>query len=96
MQTVGITALIPPELVFACEKRPCDINNFVPFSNVQPSSKLCSWTAIWRDMILKSEIPLEYLIVVAGGDCHNAIVDGEKIEMEGKKPFISFIPSKMM
>ena len=89
---MGITALIPPELIFACEMQPCDVNNFVTQSNIQPSSKLCAWTAIWRELILKSEIPLEYLVVVAGGDCHNAIVDGEKIEMEGKKTLYFFYP----
>jgi benzoyl-CoA reductase/2-hydroxyglutaryl-CoA dehydratase subunit BcrC/BadD/HgdB len=92
MNTVGITALVPPELIFACKKIPCDINNFVPKSNLQPSSKLCAWTAIWRDMIQKRDIPLEYLVVVAGGDCHNALVDGQKVAMKGIPTFFLFYP----
>lgn len=74
MINVGITALVPPELIFACGKKPCDINNFVPNSALQPDSMLCTWTAIWRDMILRNELPLDFLLVVAGGDCHDSIV----------------------
>lgn len=92
METVGITALIPPELVFACEKKPCDVNNFVPLSRILPSSKLCSWTAIWRELILKGETPIDSLVVVAGGDCHNALVDGEKVDMSGIPTFYFFYP----
>ncbi len=92
MDTVGITALVPPELIFACGKKPCDVNNFVPNSNLQPNSKLCAWTAIWRDMILKKTFPLDYLVVVAGGDCHNALVDGQKVAMSGVNTFYFFYP----
>jgi benzoyl-CoA reductase/2-hydroxyglutaryl-CoA dehydratase subunit BcrC/BadD/HgdB len=92
MSTVGITALVPPELIFACGKKPCDINNYVPKSRLQPTSKLCAWTAIWRDMILKGEISVDSLVVVAGGDCHNALVDGQKVSMKGLSTFFLFYP----
>jgi benzoyl-CoA reductase/2-hydroxyglutaryl-CoA dehydratase subunit BcrC/BadD/HgdB len=92
MNTVGITALVPPELIFACGKKPCDINNFVPHSVIQPNSKLCAWTAIWRDMILSKELALDFLVVVAGGDCHNALVDGQKVALKGLKTFYLFYP----
>lgn len=92
MSTVGITALVPPELIFACGKKPCDINNFVPNSVIQPNSKLCAWTAIWRDMILSKELALDFLVVVAGGDCHNALVDGQKVALKGLKTFYLFYP----
>jgi benzoyl-CoA reductase/2-hydroxyglutaryl-CoA dehydratase subunit BcrC/BadD/HgdB len=92
MDTVGITALVPPELIFACGKLPCDVNNFVPKSNLQPSDKLCAWTAIWRDLILNAQLPIDSLVVVAGGDCHNALVDGEKIEMSGIPSLYFFYP----
>lgn len=92
MSIVGITALVPPELIFACNKKPCDINNLVPASNMQPASKLCAWTAIWREMILKGEISIDYLVVVAGGDCHNALVDGQKVAMKGLSSFFLFYP----
>lgn len=92
MSTVGITALVPPELIFACGKKPCDINNFVPKSAHQPNSKLCAWTAIWRDMILRNELTLDYLVVVAGGDCHNALVDGQKVALKGLRTFYLFYP----
>jgi hypothetical protein len=92
MNKVGITALIPPELIFACGKIPCDVNNYVPNSKIQPANKLCSWTAIWRDMIIKKELSLDYLIVVAGGDCHNALVDGQKAAMRGIPTFYFFYP----
>jgi benzoyl-CoA reductase/2-hydroxyglutaryl-CoA dehydratase subunit BcrC/BadD/HgdB len=92
MNTVGITALVPPELIFACGKKPIDINNFVPNSAFQPQSKLCAWTAVWRDLILRKELSPDYLVVVAGGDCHNALVDGQKVEMGGLKTFYFFYP----
>ncbi len=83
MATVGITALVPPEIVFATGNVPIDINNFVPKSNVVPRDKLCAWTALWRDLTLMGKIKLDKLVVVAGGDCNNALVDGEKIELSG-------------
>jgi hypothetical protein len=92
MNTVGITALIPSELIFACRKKPCDINNFVPSSRLRPENKLCAWTAIWRDMVLRKKLSLDYLVVVAGGDCHNALVDGQKVGMSGLKTFYFFYP----
>ncbi len=92
MSTVGITALIPPELIFACRKKPCDVNNFIPASSLQPASRLCAWTAIWRDMILKKKLSLDQLVVVAGGDCHNALVDGQKVAMGGVDTFYFFYP----
>jgi benzoyl-CoA reductase/2-hydroxyglutaryl-CoA dehydratase subunit BcrC/BadD/HgdB len=92
METVGITALVPPELIYACGMRPCDVNNFVPQSRIQPSAKLCSWTAIWREMILKGNISIDSLVVVAGGDCHNALVDGEKVALKGTPTFYFFYP----
>jgi benzoyl-CoA reductase/2-hydroxyglutaryl-CoA dehydratase subunit BcrC/BadD/HgdB len=89
---VGVTALVPPELVYACGKVPCDVNNFVPRSDVKPANKLCAWTAIWRDMILGGKIPIDSLVVVAGGDCHNAIVDGEMVQMSEIPTFYFFYP----
>lgn len=81
--TVGITALVPPELVYACGCSSLDINNFVPQTNYHPRDKLCAWTAIWRDLALENQIRMDKLVVVTGGDCNNAIVDGEKLERHG-------------
>ncbi|MEM2901036.1 MAG: hypothetical protein QXT63_09625, partial [Thermoplasmata archaeon] len=75
---IGITALVPPEIVYASKCLPCDLNNFVPSSNLIPRSKLCAWTAIWREMLLSGQLSVNGLVVVAGGDCHNALVDGQK------------------
>jgi len=83
MALVGITALVPPEIIYASGNVPLDINNNVPKSHHVPKDKLCAWTAIWRDLALLGEIKLDKLVVVAGGDCNNAIVDGEKIEISG-------------
>ena len=83
MAIVGITALVPPEIVYASGNIPVDINNFVPKSGVVPRDKLCAWTALWRDLTLMGRIKLDKLVVVAGGDCNNALVDGEKIELSG-------------
>jgi benzoyl-CoA reductase/2-hydroxyglutaryl-CoA dehydratase subunit BcrC/BadD/HgdB len=80
MPVLGLTALVPPELVYACGHTPLDLNNFVPVSNRVPKNKLCAWTAIWREMLLKEKIDIDSLVVVAGGDCHNALVDGQKVE----------------
>lgn len=55
-----------------------DLNNSIPTSSIVPRSKLCAWTAIWRDMIISGALSLDGLVVVAGGDCHNALVDGQK------------------
>jgi hypothetical protein len=90
--TVGITALIPPELVYACQHRPLDVNNVVPTSQVSPRSKLCAWTAVWRDEIIKGRLDIDSLIVVAGGDCHNALVDGQKVALSGVPTHYFFYP----
>lgn len=91
-QTVGTTALIPPELIYACGWRPLDVNNIVPGSSISPRSKLCAWTAVWRDMILEGRLDIDSLVVVAGGDCHNALVDGQKVAMSGKPTHYFFYP----
>jgi hypothetical protein len=90
--TVGITALVPPELIYACKKQPVDVNNVVPESFLSPGSKLCAWTAIWRDMILGGDLDVDSLVVVAGGDCHNALVDGQKAEISGLPTHYFFYP----
>jgi benzoyl-CoA reductase/2-hydroxyglutaryl-CoA dehydratase subunit BcrC/BadD/HgdB len=92
LRKIGITALVPPELIYACGKQPCDLNNFVPNSKLDPKSKLCAWTATWREMVLKNNISIDALIVIAGGDCHNALVDGEKVALNGKPTFFFFYP----
>src|SRR4030066_225992 len=73
----GITALVPPELIFGAGWYPTDINNWIPGSDARPRSKLCAWTASWREAILNDELELDALVVVAGGDCHNALADGQ-------------------
>ncbi|RMF91800.1 MAG: 2-hydroxyacyl-CoA dehydratase [Methanobacteriota archaeon] len=83
MATVGITALIPPEITYGTGNTPLDINNLVPRSKVVPRDKLCAWTAVWRELALKGRIKLDRLVVVAGGDCNNALVDGERLEGAG-------------
>lgn len=90
--TVGITALIPPELVYACRHRPMDVNNLVPTSSISPHSKLCAWTAIWRDEIIKEQTDIDLFVVVAGGDCHNALVDGQKVALSGVPTHYFFYP----
>jgi len=65
--TIGITALIPPELIYACGHRPLDVNNVVPESSLSPRSKLCAWTALWRELILTGNRDIDSLGVVAGG-----------------------------
>ncbi|HIH86798.1 MAG TPA: 2-hydroxyacyl-CoA dehydratase [Methanosarcinales archaeon] len=90
--TVGITALIPPELVYACRHRPLDVNNVVPTSSINPRSKLCAWTAVWRDEIIEGQLDIDSLVVVAGGDCHNALVDGQKVALSGVPTHYFFYP----
>lgn len=89
---LGITALVPAEVIYACRENAVDLNNFVPFSEFQPDDKLCAWSAIWRELILRKEVEIDKLVVVAGGDCYNALVDGEKIELSGI-PTLYFIYS---
>ena len=59
LQKIGITALVPPELLYSCGKTPCDLNNFVPGSKMDPKSKLCAWTATWREMVLKNQLSID-------------------------------------
>jgi benzoyl-CoA reductase/2-hydroxyglutaryl-CoA dehydratase subunit BcrC/BadD/HgdB len=89
---IGITALVPPELIFACGGEPLDVNNIIPFSKKYPRNKLCAWTAIWNEMLVKREISVDSLVVVAGGDCHNALVDGQKVNMSGIPTHFFFYP----
>lgn len=89
---VGITALVPPELLFACGVRPFDVNNIIPESKKYPRNKLCAWTAIWQEMLTNREISIDSLVVVAGGDCHNALVDGQKAAMSGISTHFFFYP----
>jgi benzoyl-CoA reductase/2-hydroxyglutaryl-CoA dehydratase subunit BcrC/BadD/HgdB len=89
---IGITALVPPELIFACLGEPYDVNNIIPTSKKYPRNKLCAWTAIWQEMLVKREINIDSLIVVAGGDCHNALVDGQKAAMSGIPTHFFFYP----
>jgi len=89
---IAITALVPPELIYACEDEPFDVNNVIPWSKKYPRNKLCAWTAIWQEMLTKREIKIDYLIVVAGGDCHNALVDGQKVAMSGIPTHFFFYP----
>ncbi|MEM3512630.1 MAG: 2-hydroxyacyl-CoA dehydratase [Thermoplasmata archaeon] len=91
MQKVGITALVPPELIYITGHVPVDLNNFVPYTEYYPKHKLCAWTAIWRDMVISKKM-VEKLIVVAGGDCHNSLVDGQKIERSGIPTHYFFYP----
>lgn len=92
MSKIGITALVPPELIFACAGVPFDVNNFIPASKKYPKNKLCAWTAIWNEVLVKREIEIDSLIVVAGGDCHNALVDGQKVAMSGIPTHFFFYP----
>ncbi len=89
---IGITALVPPEVIYACGECSLDLNNFVPHSDIKPGDKICAWTAIWRDLILTGKVKIDSLIVIAGGDCNNAIVDGEKIELSGIKTLYLMYP----
>ena len=89
---IGITALVPPELIYACRDEPFDVNNVIPGSKKYPRNKLCAWTAIWQEMLSKREISIDSLIVVAGGDCHNALVDGQKVAMSGIPTHFFFYP----
>ncbi|MCX9085123.1 MAG: 2-hydroxyacyl-CoA dehydratase family protein [Candidatus Methanoperedens sp.] len=89
---IAITALVPPELIYACGCKPFDVNNVIPFSKKYPRNKLCAWTAIWQEMLSKREIKIDSLIVVAGGDCHNALVDGQKVAMSGIPTHFFFYP----
>ena len=89
---IAITALVPPELIFACNGEPFDVNNVIPGSKKYPRNKLCAWTAIWQEMLSKREIDIGSLIVVAGGDCHNALVDGQKVAMSGIPTHFFFYP----
>lgn len=80
---LGITALVPPEVLYSCSQEVVDLNNFVPFSKLEPDDKLCAWSATWRELVLRKKVDIDKLIVVAGGDCYNALVDGERVELSG-------------
>jgi benzoyl-CoA reductase/2-hydroxyglutaryl-CoA dehydratase subunit BcrC/BadD/HgdB len=92
MATVGITAMVPPELVYGCGQVPVDLNNIAPTSTAVPRSKLCAWTATWRDALLSGKLKVDRLAVVAGGDCHNALADGQRVAMSGIPTHYFFYP----
>ncbi len=77
---VGLTYLVPPELIFNEGCRPVDVNNWVKGFNNISSAKLCAWTASWRDIILEHEEVLDALVVV-GGHCQNSLTDAEMLKL---------------
>ncbi len=92
VQKIGITALVPPELIYGCGGVSFDVNNAIPESKIYPRTKLCAWTAIWKEMLINRQPKIDSLIVVAGGDCHNALVDGQKVAMSGIPAHFFFYP----
>jgi len=88
----GITALVPPEIIYSAGWSALDINNGIPASDCRPRSKLCAWTAGWREGILSGSIRPDALIVVAGGDCHNALADGQNAARKVKASHFFFYP----
>jgi len=88
----GMTALVPPEVIYAAGWNALDVNNGIPDSGTHPRSKLCAWTASWREDILNGRIKLDALVVVAGGDCHNALVDGQVASRQVKRTHFFFYP----
>ncbi len=84
--------MVPPELLYGCGQTPVDLNNFVPTSEAVPRGKLCAWTASWRDALLRGELRVDRLVVVAGGDCHNALVDGQRVALSGTATHYFFYP----
>jgi benzoyl-CoA reductase/2-hydroxyglutaryl-CoA dehydratase subunit BcrC/BadD/HgdB len=89
---VGITALVPPEMIYSAGWYPMDVNNWIPGSAARPRSKLCAWTASWREAILNGKIALDALVVVAGGDCHNALADGQAAARKVDRTHYFFYP----
>jgi len=83
MERIGITALVPPEVVYACGCSALDLNNLVPESRLVPGDKLCAWSAVWRELVLRREVEIDGLVVVAGGDCYTSLVDAQRIELAG-------------
>lgn len=90
--TAGITALVPPELIYACGWRALDVNNWIPDSDARPRTKLCAWTASWREAILRGQLRPDALVVVAGGDCHNALADGQRAARVVRRTHYFFYP----
>jgi hypothetical protein len=88
----GMTALVPPETIYAAGWSALDVNNRIPTSRAHPRSKLCAWTASWREAILKGEIRPDALIIVAGGDCHNALADGQVAARNVARAHFFFYP----
>lgn len=89
---IGVTALVPAEIIYSSGNAPLDLNNFVPFSSIFPEDKLCAWSAIWRELVIRGEVKIKKLVVVAGGDCYNALVDGERVEAHGIPAFYFIYP----
>ncbi len=88
----GITALVPPEMIYGAGWYPLDVNNWIPGSDARPRQKLCAWTASWREAILKGELKMDALVVVAGGDCHNALADGQSAARSVPRTHFFFYP----
>jgi benzoyl-CoA reductase/2-hydroxyglutaryl-CoA dehydratase subunit BcrC/BadD/HgdB len=93
-RTVGITATLPVEAVFAAGLVPADLNNvfinsgeasmlvdFAERSGIPPS--VCNWIKGIYAVCVKQKIPR--LICVTGGDCTNSVALMELLEHEGFK-----------
>ena len=91
-KVAGMTALVPPEVIYASGWSARDVNNGIPCSDCRPRSKLCAWTAGWREEIFAGNLRLDALVVVAGGDCHNALADGQNAARKVDRAHFLFYP----
>ncbi|RLB44038.1 MAG: 2-hydroxyacyl-CoA dehydratase [Deltaproteobacteria bacterium] len=91
-KSVGFTATIPVEIIFAGGYRPVDLNNLF-ITSVSPSDlvlkgesagfahNICSWIKGIYSVVL--EYGFEKVIAVTGGDCSNTIALGEVLQNRG-------------
>jgi len=84
--TIGITATIPVEIIYAAGLKPVDLNNiFITSKNPKIllsqaeaagfSHNICNWIKGIYATVLNSGI--KTVIAVTGGDCSNTIALGE-------------------
>ncbi|HOP46209.1 MAG TPA: 2-hydroxyacyl-CoA dehydratase [Desulfobacteraceae bacterium] len=90
--TIGITATIPVEIIYAAGLKPVDLNNiFITSKNPKIllsqaeaagfSHNICNWIKGIYATVLNSGI--KTVIAVTGGDCSNTIALGELLHRRG-------------
>lgn len=74
---IGTTSFVPPEIFYMEGCRPVDLNNWVQGYTEIKSTKLCAWSAVWREILSEHPYLLDGLVVV--GECNTSITEAQHV-----------------